>query len=139
MSLFDWLLFIHLLSAVILVGAFTALWALVIATRPAAPVLAAEDARRFGRVAGPLVGVGMMGTIIFGIALAIDSSLYHPWDGWIIGALVLWAVAGWSGGEAAKRFDRDPIGGRPAGIRFQALASLAIAVILILMIWKPGA
>ena len=137
--MYDWLLFLHVLSAFILVGTFAALWALVLATRPAAPVLAAEEARRYGRIAGPLVGVGMIGTIIFGIAVAIDSDSYHPWDGWIVAALVLWALAGWSGGEAGKRFDRDPVAGRPAGIRFQALASVAILVILILMIWKPGA
>ena len=139
MSLYDWLLFFHVLSAFILVGALTSLWGLVLSTRPSAPIIAAEEARKYGRIAGPLVGVGMMGTIIFGIVVAIDSDNFHPWDGWIIAALVLWAVAGWSGGEAGRRFDRDPVAERQAGIRFQALNSLAILVILILMIWKPGA
>jgi len=138
-SLYDWLLFLHVLSAFFVVGALTALWGLVVATRPSAPLLAEQEARGFGRIVGPLVGVGMIGTLGFGIGLAIDSSRYHPWDGWIVAALVLWAIAGWAGGEAGKRFDRDPVGGRPAGMRFQALSSAAVLVILVLMIWKPGA
>jgi hypothetical protein len=138
-SLYDWLLFLHLVSAFVLVGSLTALWTLVLATRPAAPLLAEQEARGFGRIAGPLVGVGLVGTLIFGIALAIQDDRYHVWDGWIVAAIVLWMFGGWAGGEAGKRFDRDPVAGRPAGIRFQGLASLAAVAILVLMIWKPGA
>jgi len=138
-SLYDWLLFLHVLSAFLVVAGLTALWALVIATRPSAPLLAPEDAKRFGRIAGPIVGIGMGGAILLGIALAIDSDAYHPWDGWIIAALVLWFVAGGAGGQAAKAFERDPVAGRSAGIRYQALNSLGILAILVLMIWKPGA
>jgi hypothetical protein len=138
-DLFDWLLFLHILSAFLVVAALTALWGLVLGTRPSGPLIAAEDAMRFGRIAGPLVGVGMMGALGFGIWLAIDSDSYHPWDGWIVAALVLWALSGWAGGEAGKKFQRDPVGGRQAGIRLQALNSLALLAILVLMIWKPGA
>lgn len=139
LDLYDWLLFLHVLSAVILVGALTALWSLVLATQPASPILGADGAMRFGRLGGPLVGVGMVGTIVFGIWLAIDVDGYELWDGWILGSLVLWAFAGWAGGKAGKEFQRDPVGGRSAGIRFQALNSLAVLVILVMMIWKPGA
>jgi uncharacterized membrane protein len=139
LSLFDWLLFLHVLSAFVVVASLTALWALVVATRPASPVLGPEEATRFGNLAGPLVGVGMMGTIIFGIWLAIDSDRYHPWDGWIVAALVLWAVAGATGTRAGQAFQRDPVGGRRLGVRLQAVNSLAILAILVLMIWKPGA
>ena len=139
MSLYDWLLFLHVLSAFLVVGGLTALWSLVLVTRPGAPLLTAEEAKRFGRISGPIVGVGMGGAILLGIALAIDSDRYHPWDGWIIAALVLWFFAGWAAGEAGKRFDRDPVGGRSAGIRYQALYSLGVLAMLVLMIWKPGA
>jgi hypothetical protein len=138
-ALYDWLLFVHVLSAFILVGSLAALWALILATRPAAPMIAGDSARTYGRVAGPLVGVGMIGTIAFGIWLAIDAERYHPWDGWIVASLVLWAVGGWAGGKAGREFERDPVAGRPSGIRYQAFASLAALVILVLMIWKPGA
>jgi hypothetical protein len=138
-DLYDWLLFLHVLSAFLLAGALTALWALVLSTRPAAPILSPPSAMRFGRTAGILVGVGMMGAIIFGVWLAIDVDGYELWDAWILASLVIWLVSGWAGGEAGKAFERDPIGGRRAGIRFQAVNSVGALVILVLMIWKPGA
>jgi hypothetical protein len=136
---YEWVLFLHVLSGFVLVGALTALWALVAATRPAAPRVGADEARRYGRIAGPLVGVGMGGTLLFGIWAAIQHDRYQVWDGWIIAALVLWAVGGWLGARAGQEFERDPVGRRRAGIRFQAVYSLVVLVILVLMIWKPGA
>jgi uncharacterized membrane protein len=138
-SLYDWLLFLHVLSAAILVGSLASLWALVFATRPAAPILAGESAMRFGKLGGPLVGVGMVGTIVFGIWLAIDVAGYELWDGWILASLILWVIAAWSGGRAGKEFQEDPVGRRRSGIRFQSFNSLIVLVILVLMIWKPGA
>jgi hypothetical protein len=138
-SFSDWLLFLHVLSAFVLVGSLTALWALIVATRPAGPLVTADSARTYGRIAGPLVGVGMVGTIVLGIWLAIDLDAYEVWDVWILVSLALWALAGWSGGKAGREFERDPVGRRSSGIRFQAITSLAVLVILVLMIWKPGA
>ena len=39
MDLYDWLLFLHVLGAFFAVGALTALWALILGTRGAAPLL----------------------------------------------------------------------------------------------------
>jgi len=138
-DLYDWLLFLHVLSAFLVVGALTALWALVMSTRTAAPILSAESAMRFGRPAGSLVGAGMGGVLVFGIWLAIDVDGYELWDAWILASLVLWVVAAAAGGRSGQAFERDPIGERRAGIRFQTVNSVAILVILLLMIWKPGA
>ena len=80
----------------------------------------------------------MMGTIIFGIWLAIQVDRYHPWDGWIVAALVLWLVAGSAGVRAGRTFEGDPVAGRGAGIRFQLINTVGILAILVLMIWKPG-
>ncbi|MDQ3067451.1 MAG: hypothetical protein M3R12_09930 [Actinomycetota bacterium] len=139
MDLYDWLLFLHVLSTFVLVGALTALWALVLATSGAAPMLSPDSTMRFGRAAGILVGVGMTGALVFGIWLAIDLDGYELWDGWILGSLVLWLLAGWAGGASGKAFGRDTAGGRRTGIRLQAVNTVAILVILVLMIWKPGA
>jgi uncharacterized membrane protein len=139
LELYDWILFLHVLSAFLLVGALTALWGLVLATRPSAPIFDPTGAMRFGRIGGPLAGVGGIGTIVFGIWLAIDVDGYELWDGWILASLILWAVGTWSGTQAGKEFQRDAIGRRRAGIRLQALNTVAVLVILILMIWKPGA
>jgi len=138
-DLYDWLLFLHVISAFIAVGALTALWGLILATRGATPLLDERSAMTYGRTAGILVGVGMMGAIIFGIWLAIDVDAYQLWDGWILASLVLWAIGGWAGGKAGRAFESDPVAGREAGIRFQTINSVAVLLILILMIWKPGA
>ena len=139
MAFSDWLLALHVLSAIIVLASLTMLWTLIIATRPSAPLIAPESAKVFGRVGGPLVGVGMMGAVIFGIWLAIDDDAYHIWDGWILASLILWAISGAVGGRAGQTFEKDPVGGRAAGIRFQAISSVLILAILLLMIWKPGA
>lgn len=139
MDLYDWLLFLHVLSAFVAVGALTALWALVLGTRGTAPLFDAQSARTFGRIGGILVGVGLIGALIFGIWLAIDVDGYELWDGWILASLALWLLSGWAGGQAGKAFESDPVAGRAAGIRYQSINSLAVLVILVLMIWKPGA
>jgi hypothetical protein len=138
-DLFDWLLFLHVLSAALAVGALTALWALVLATRGATPGLSPDSAMRFGRSAGILVGIGMVGVVIFGIWLAIHVDGYELWDPWILASIVIWAISGWAGGQAGRAFESDPVAGRQKGIRLQAVNSVGLFVILILMIWKPGA
>ena len=139
MDLYDWLLFLHVLGAFVAVGALTALWALILGTRGAASLFDPRSALAFGRVAGILVGVGMMAALVFGIWLAIDLDAYQLWDGWILASLVLWGIGGWAGGQAGRSFEADPVGGRAAGIRYQTINSVAVLVILVLMIWKPGA
>lgn len=139
MGLYDWLLFLHVLSAFVAMGAVAALWALVLGTRVEAPLVGPDSALRFGRVGGVVVGAGMGGALVFGIWLAIFVDGYELWDGWILASLVLWALGGWAGGAAGKAFERGPELGRRPGIRLHALSSLALVVTLILMVWKPGA
>jgi glycerol uptake facilitator-like aquaporin len=52
-----------------------------------------------------LVAVGSVGVLVFGIWLAIDVNAYHPWDGWIIAALVLWLVMGALGSRTGKVYN----------------------------------
>ena len=139
MDLYDWLLFLHVFGAFLVGGALTALWALVLGTRGDAPLLGADPTMRFGRVAGTLVGIGMGVALGFGIWLAIEVDGYELWDGWILASLVLWALATWAGVASGKAFAGDAVGGRRLGIGLQALNSVGVLVILVLMIWKPGA
>ena len=48
---------------------------------------------RFAKVGNAAVGIGMGGTIVLGIWLALSVGGYDLWDGWIIAALVLWLIA----------------------------------------------
>ena len=137
-DLYDWLLFLHVLSAFFAVGALTALWGLILGTRGATPMLGQQSGMTYGRTAGILVGVGMLGAIVFGVWLAIHEEAYQVWDAWILASLVLWAIGGWAGGQAGRAFESGP-SGRAAGIRFHTISSVAVVIILVLMIWKPGA
>jgi hypothetical protein len=138
-NLYDWLIFLHVLSAFLAVGSLTALWALVLSSSGATPLISPDSAMRFGRTAGIVVGAGMMGAIFFGVWLAIYLDGYQLWDPWILASIVIWAIAGWAGGESGKAFASDAVGGRQAGIRYQAINSVGLFIILVLMIWKPGA
>ena len=81
MDLYDWLLFLHVLSAFLAVAcADRALGARAELERRSRRMMSPDSAMRFGRTAGIVVGVGMMGAIIFGIWLAIDVDGYELWD-----------------------------------------------------------
>jgi hypothetical protein len=138
MDLYDWLLFLHVLSAFAAVGAMTVLWGLVLGTRAPTPSLGPAPAMVIGRGAGITVGVAMFAALLLGAWLAIDVDGYELWDGWILGSIVLWVIGAVAGGKAGREFERGP-DGREAGIRLQALNSVVLIVILVLMIWKPGA
>jgi hypothetical protein len=133
----DWLLFLHVLSAFLAVGAMTALWGLILGTRGDG-LLDQASAMTYGRFFGIVVGIGMMGAVLLGIWLAIYDDNYQVWDGWILASLVLWGIGGGAGGQAGKAFEANPPD-REKGIRFQTISSVALLLILILMIWKPGA
>lgn len=145
MSKYDWLLFLHLLAAfaavatVVIVSAFAFGW-----TRD----------RRVLTLASVLWAIGGLGTIGFGIWLAIYLDAYKITDGWIIAAIVLWAVATETGrrAEAGYRAAATTAGtDATAGAGDAAVAdassaqlwhwlrSLAILALLVVMIYKPGA
>jgi hypothetical protein len=141
-ELYDWLLFLHVLSAFLLVGAMTTFWALVVATRPNAPMLTQDAAGVIARPTNVVVIAGTVGTLIFGIWLAIDHDDYQVWDGWILAALVGWAISGWLGDQSGKAFTRamdGSLGHRRRGLLFHTASSVVVLVVLVLMIFKPGA
>jgi hypothetical protein len=84
--------------------------------------------------------VGGLGTLVFGIWLALYVKGYEIWDGWILTAIVLWAIgtelgrraqAGYAAGEA-------PSGDGQAAL-MHWLRSLTVLALLVVMIYKPGA
>jgi len=155
----DWLLALHVLSAFAWIAAMV-LYTVVIATgwRLTVP---SDVVRvfRVSRVGDALIAIGMLGTIIFGIWLALDVDGYEIWDGWIIAALILWLVAAALGGQVGKVYNgaRDRAkalvdGGRDApsselsamlrsqhGVVLHGLMILVVLVLLVVMIYKPGA
>lgn len=126
--MYDALLFFHVLAAFFLAAGA------VIYT---AFALGGPVNRPTRTVAEILWGVGGLGVIVFGIWLALNRPAYEIWDGWVIAALVLWAIAGGTG-ERAGRMSREP-GGVQQALVLHTVSSLAIVLILVDMIWKPGA
>ena len=159
MTFSDWLLFLHIASAFALVSALVVYWTIAIAARNVdRPV----DALRYFRIAKPanvLIIIGTVGTLLFGIWLAIDFDAYQVWDGWILAAIVLWAISsstGMRGGKnyneaekLAERLVAENRGDEPSpelrarlknrnAILMNVVSSLAVLLILIDMIYKPG-
>jgi uncharacterized membrane protein len=137
-DLYEWLLFLHVLAAFATVAALVVLWGLVLGTRGPEPAFDGPTASSIGRAAGIVVGASLGLVLLLGIWLAIEVAEYELWDGWILASLVLWAIAAAAGGKSGKEAERGPEG-RDGWIRFQALNSAAVLVVLVLMIWKPGA
>jgi len=159
-SLYDWLLFLHVAAAFALVAALVVYWVIAIAARS---VDRPSESLRYFRVAKPanvLVIAGTVGTLVFGVWLAIDAEAYKLWDGWILAAFVLWAlsaVTGQRGGVAYANAAR--LAGRLAGegrgddqseelrallqdrraMWLNIVSSLAVLLLLVDMIYKPGA
>ena len=134
MSLYDWLLFLHLLAAFSLVAGLVAYGVMVYGST-VAPVSSA-----LAPTATALWNAGGLGTIVFGVWLALNVDGYELWDAWIIIAIVLWFVgsgaggrlgAGVRGGKPLKAMD-----GSRALVTVMALATL---LLLLDMIFKPGA
>jgi hypothetical protein len=136
-ALYHTLLFLHILSAVMLVATaviFTAL-GLGIAMTP-----------RTLSLANLLWAVGGLGVIVFGLWLAINLSQYHPWDGWVIAAIVLWALATETGRRAqagfvgsppsAEGFVGDPVGN---AMTMHWVRTVLVLALLVVMIYRPGA
>jgi uncharacterized membrane protein len=158
-SRYDWLLFLHVLSAFALVAS------LVLYTTLIAVLwnkdLPSEAVRlfRIQRVGDVLVAVGSIGVLIFGIWLAIDVDGYEVWDGWVVAALVLWLVMGAFGSRTGKLYNavrdravalaRDGSDAPSTELRamiqdrralwFHVAGIVTVVLLLIDMIFKPGA
>jgi hypothetical protein len=135
---YDWLLFLHVLAAFMLVVTVVIFSAFALG--------AASDSRVLG-VANVMWGVGGLGTLILGIWLALYVDAYEIWDGWIIAAIVLWAIATELGRRAQLGFAPQAAGEGGAAtaivpqqaVLMHWLRSLVVLLLLIVMIYKPGA
>ncbi len=159
MSFDQWLLALHVLSAFAYVSALVLFSVLIVAVRRAdtpADTIRMEPLAKIGNGA---VAIGAGGTIILGIWLAFSYGGYDIWDPWIIAALVLWAIAGglgqrtgaayMQGMNKAKELDAAGQTGSNSellalnrtsnGVLFHAVSCVVVLLIIIDMIWKPGA
>jgi uncharacterized membrane protein len=155
----DWVLAFHVFSAFAFVAAVVLFWILIVAVRRTdtpGDRIRLESVVRVGNAA---VGVGSLGTILFGVWLALSVGGYEIRDGWIVAAIVLWALAlpfGRRTGEAftrglrkARELESEGHSGpsdellalnrTSEGLLMHLLTSVVVLAILVDMIWKPGA
>jgi uncharacterized membrane protein len=149
------LLFLHLVSAFLFVSGAVAAGVLQIAAlrreRPSEIALLLRTAR----AAVAILGVGALGTLAFGLALANKEGIGFG-TGWVVAAIVLWIVAmvvGGAGGRTARHArelaerlaaqgDRPSeelralVAHRPSLLLSYA-STVAVVAILVLMVWKP--
>jgi hypothetical protein len=156
---YAWLLFLHVAAAFALVAAYVLYWVIGLALRRLDRPNSVLLAYRVARPADILGAIGFIGTLAFGIWLAIYVNGYELWDPWIVAALVLWAIAGETGRRAGNLFNRGRDRARElasasadapnpelqlmlrarATLIWHALSSAAVLLLLIDMIYKPGA
>jgi uncharacterized membrane protein len=153
MGWYEWLLFLHVLGALLLLGSLVFYWGLV---------LEQYRAERAGRVA-TLAGVsrpadiavmaGSLMSVVFGTWLAIYVDGYEVWDGWIVAAFVLWAIATETGRRSAVEFSAARDRARALapdapstfradtrrGLALHVITTVAVLLLLADMFWKPGA
>jgi hypothetical protein len=135
---YDWLLFLHVLSAFALVATVVIFSAFALGM--------ATDSRLLG-VGNALWNVGGLGTLVLGIWLALYVDGYEIWDGWIITAIVLFSIATELGRRAQLGYtpaagggdDGAAISGVPPAALMHWLRSLVVLALLVVMIYKPGA
>jgi hypothetical protein len=159
MSFQDWIFSFHLLFAATLVGGLVMSLIVVVALFSTDAVDETLGFNRVATIANVAIVLGLPGTIALGIWLAILRPEFHPWDGWIIGAIVLWAVATaavlrsfveyrkpvtksrelLAAGRIGASEELAALNRSARALLFRAVGSLAIVLIVVDMIYKPGA
>ncbi len=157
MDRYDWLLFLHMTGAFLVVGGAVMAGVFNLAAlrseRPSEIVLLF----RFARLAVGAIGVGMVLTLGFGLWL-VHHVGYGWGQTWIVLALVLWVLSNALGGiggkhekqvrELAERLAAEgdvaspQLSARlrdPVWLTLSWGSGIVVIAILALMIWKPGA
>ena len=159
MGLDDWILALHVLSAFAYAAGVVLFWVLIVAVRKTDTPDGTMRMQPVARVGTASVGIGGVGTIVLGIWLAFSVGGYDIWDGWIIAAIVLWAIAGALGGRTGAEYTAGrrkaeelqaagqsgpsaellAINRTQRGLVLHAIVTVVLILILVDMIWKPGA
>jgi hypothetical protein len=124
---YDWLLFLHLVAAFLLA---------ITVVMYSAVALGAASTPRMLFVADRCWDVGGLGTLIFGIWLALNLDQYDFFDGWILLAIALWFVATGLGQSIQRRVTAEDL---RAVYAMHWIRTVVVLALLVTMIWKPGA
>jgi hypothetical protein len=146
---------LHLISAFAVAAALVLFSVLVVSGRRMTTLEQTRALFRVAPVGNALITAGLALVLIFGVILAVDSDRFNIWDGWVIAAIVLFAIFGGVGQRSGayytevQKLAEEPGGGNEAEVlaRLRAstgatlhVATIALFVLIVLdMIYKPGA
>ena len=159
MTFNGWLLAFHVLSAFAYIAGIVLFWILVVAVRKIDAPEGTIRMESIVKVGNAVVGAGACGTLLLGVWLAFKLDSYAIWDGWIIAALVLWALAAAIGqrtgaeymrgmtkakeldaaGQTGPSPDLLALNRTTNGVVLHSLASLVALLLVLDMIFKPWA
>lgn len=149
---------LHITGAFLLVGASVAAGILnTLALRAERPSEAALLLRLIRHLV-PVIGVGSVAALVFGLWLVFQKDGIDLFSFWVIAAIVLWVIMGALGGAGGKHQEKTrELAERLAaegdtstgelrtllhdrrGNAMSWLAGVATILILVDMFWKPGA
>jgi uncharacterized membrane protein len=155
----DWIFALHLLGAATLVGSLVMSWIVVVALYRVDTADATLSFSRVAMVGNALTVVGLLVAITFGIWLAILRDAFQVWDGWVIAAIVLWSIATAllfrsfveyakpaekaralvASGQNGPDVELRALNRTSTGLLLRVTASAVVVLIVVDMIWKPGA
>jgi hypothetical protein len=147
------------LSAFSLVAGLVLFWVFIVAMRRTDTPEGTIHLIPVVKVGKATVGIGAVGTLVLGIWLALSVGGYDIWDGWIVAAIVMWAIFAAIGrrsgtvfaqgmnkaqelrkaGQTEASAELRALNRTSKGVLMHSLSSALAVLILIDMIWKPGA
>jgi uncharacterized membrane protein len=155
----DWILALHVLSAFALVAGILLFWVFIVAMRRTDTPDGTIHLKPVVKVGKATVGIGAVGTLVLGIWLAFSAGGYDLWDGWIVAAILLWVIFAAIGrrsgnvfaqgmsraqtlqtaGESGSNAELRALNRTSKGVLLHGLGSAVALLLLVDMIWKPGA
>jgi hypothetical protein len=154
-SFADWMVAVHLLAAFSVAAALVLFSVLVVAGRRMTTLAETQLLFRVAPVGTPLIGAGMLVALVAGIILAVDVDDYELWDPWIIAGFILWVILGAIGQRSGTYYtsvQKVAEGGTPdaeadviarlrapTGVRLHVLTVAVFLLLVLDMIFKPGA
>ncbi len=154
MDFTDWMLALHLLSAFAVAASLVLFSSLVYSGRRMTSLEQTRTLFRVAPIGNALITGGLVLVLIFGIILSVDSDTFELWDPWIIVAIVLVVAFGGVGQRSGAYYTNvqqraeAPDGNEaevlallraPTGARLHVVTVLLFLLIVLDMIFKPGA
>jgi hypothetical protein len=148
----DWVLALHLISVFAVASALVLFSALVVSGRRMTTLEQARTLFRVAPLGNILITAGLGFVLLFGVILSFSRD-FKIWNGWIIAGIILFAAFGGVGQRTGVYYtevqklaegggDEAEVLARlraPTGAMLHAATVALFVLILIDMIWKPGA